>query len=257
MGRYRIDVVTGRRLIEIQFSGLAAIARKIAELVKTHRVDVIKPITLRKKLIKLDGRQGKILGTRWSNLRGSPIDLFEELIAFRHVFPHPRLRLVVPLLEIEETRFPGHGRRRRWRERDFQVADRRVLKWCGCLSFGAAHELLQLLPDDLSEIWDTQELASKLGITRALSQRVAYVLRHIGAAAECGKRGHSRLHRLVRRLRTCKETCDEIRSLDSKPDSGWKPKASFAVPMLRMGTGPAVRRDFTTDVHPGGHGEHG
>ena len=43
------------------------------------------------------------------------LDLFEELVHFTRVFPHPRLTLEVVLVEIEEWRYPGHGRRRRWR----------------------------------------------------------------------------------------------------------------------------------------------
>ena len=44
--------------------------------------------------------------------RGTFVDLFDELVHFTRVFPHPRLALEVVLVEIEEWRYPGHGRRR-------------------------------------------------------------------------------------------------------------------------------------------------
>lgn len=197
LGRYRIDVVTGRRLIEIQHSSLAAIARKTEDLLqKKHRLDVIKPLVIRKRLIKLDGPEGVIVDQRWSPYRGSVLDIFEELMAFRRVFPHPKLRVIVPLLDVEEIRFPGHGRRRRWRTNDFQVADRSYTTWHGCEVFGKAADLCRLLPEQLPAVWDTKLLASLAGTSRPIAQRIAYVLRSIGAIDEEGKQGNSRLYRV-------------------------------------------------------------
>ena len=51
IGRYRIDVVNGQRLVEIQRSGLAAIRDKINTLVQDFEVDVVKPLIIRKRLI--------------------------------------------------------------------------------------------------------------------------------------------------------------------------------------------------------------
>jgi hypothetical protein len=197
LGSYRIDVVTGRRLIEIQHSSLAAIARKTEDLLQQkHRLDVIKPLVMRKRLIKLDGPEGRVVDQRWSPYRGSVLDIFDELMAFRRVFPHPKLRVIVPLLDVEEIRFPGHGRRRRWRVNDFQVADRSYTTWHGCEILGKPVDLFRLLPETLPEVWDTAGLASLANTSRGVAQRIAYVLRWVGAVEEAGKRGNSRLYRL-------------------------------------------------------------
>ncbi|MCE2793311.1 MAG: hypothetical protein ACK493_14295 [Planctomycetota bacterium] len=195
LGRYRIDVVTGRRLIEIQHSSLAAIWRKCAELLeRKHRLDIIKPLVVRKRLVKLTGPGGQIVDQRWSPYRGTIFDIFEELLYFRRVFPHPQLRLIVPLLDVEEIRFPGHGRRRRWRQNDFQVADRSYTTWHGCEVFERAEDLLRLLPPELPPVWDTGLLARQAGVSRGVAQRVAYVLREIGAVCQQGKRGNAWLY---------------------------------------------------------------
>lgn len=195
LGRYRIDVVTGRRLIEIQHSSLAAISRKCAELLElNHRLDIIKPLIIRKRLVKLAGPGGEIVDQRWSPYRGSLLDIFDELLYFRRVFPHPRLRLIVPLLDVEEIRYPGHGRRRRWRASDFQVADRSYTAWHGCEMFERAEDLVRLLPGELPPLWDTEVLARLAGVSRGVAQRVAFVLREIGAVRAEGKRGNARLY---------------------------------------------------------------
>ena len=109
---YRIDAVRGDELVEVQHGSLAAIRDKIAALLANYRITVVKPIVARKQLVKLDKRDGKVLQRRLSPKRGDLLNLFDELVYFTRVFPHRRLTLEVALVEVEELRFPGHGRRR-------------------------------------------------------------------------------------------------------------------------------------------------
>lgn len=192
---YRIDVVDGDRLIEIQHGSLAAIRRKVSELLATHRVVVVKPIVERKTLVKLDQADGAVIDRRLSPKRGSLWDIFHELIYFIRVFPHPNLTLEVPLVEVEEWRYPGHGRRRRWRRNDFQVADEKLVAIRERHTFRSQRDLLELLPRGLPRKFDTGELAAAASIPRWIAQRVTYCLRHAGALREVGKRGNAILYR--------------------------------------------------------------
>ncbi len=179
---FRIDVVDGDRLIEIQFSGLAAIRDKVRRLLAAgHTVDVVKPIVIRKLLVSLARRGGKVTGQRWSPRRGGRLDVFADLLHFATVFPHPNLRLITPLVEVEETRVPGHGRRRRWRQNDHVVADCRLLATQESHNYRTAADLQSLLPA-LPEIFGTAELARGLGLPRWRAQQVAWVLKKTGAA---------------------------------------------------------------------------
>jgi hypothetical protein len=56
VGRYRADAVVEGRLIEVQVSSLAALSRKLAELLDEHRVRVVKPIVARKTIVKRIGK---------------------------------------------------------------------------------------------------------------------------------------------------------------------------------------------------------
>ena len=112
LGKYRIDVVRSGELIEIQHGSLASIRDKIRSLLDEHRVRVVKPITLRKHLIKRKAKDKAVCDRRLSPKRGTILDLFHELVYFCRVFPHDNLILEVPLVTVEEWRFPGHGRRR-------------------------------------------------------------------------------------------------------------------------------------------------
>lgn len=194
---YRIDVVSGDELVEIQHGGLAAIRTKVARLLEQHKVRVVKPIVVRKQLVKLDRPGGRVVGRRASPKQGSSLDLFHELVYFTRVFPHPRLTLDVPLVVVEEWRHPGHGRRRRWRENDHEVEDQRLVEVEDVLTFRLASDLWRILPANLPRPFDSGDLAQLASIPRWVAQRVVYCLRHMGAALEVGKRGNARLYEVA------------------------------------------------------------
>ena len=102
-------------------------ATRCAHFVESHHVVVVKPIVARKILVQQDEKGGRVLRRRKSPKRCGWLDAFDELIYFTQVFPHPNLSIEIVLVEIEEWRYPGHGRRRRRRGNDFQVEDRKLV----------------------------------------------------------------------------------------------------------------------------------
>ncbi|MBN2218608.1 MAG: hypothetical protein JW719_14625 [Pirellulales bacterium] len=191
---YRIDVVDRGRLVEIQHGGLAAIRDKIRRLLEEHDVTVVKPIVRRRLLVKCKKQGGRVVERRLSPKRGTTLDLFDELVHFTHVFPHERLTIEVPLVDIEEWRFPGHGRRRRWRQRDHQVEDQKLVAVHETLRLRTTSDLKALVDCPMPRPFHTGHLAEGLGIQRWIAQRIAYCLRQTGAARPVGKQGNALLY---------------------------------------------------------------
>src|SRR5438067_1113853 len=86
-GDYRIDVVTAGELVEIQHGSLAAIRGKVARLLERHRVRIVKPIVVEKRLVKCERRGAAAIVARRSPKRGGIWQLFDELVYFVRVFP--------------------------------------------------------------------------------------------------------------------------------------------------------------------------
>ena len=191
---FRIDAIRGRRLIEIQHGSLAAIRDKISTLLEKHRVTVVKPIVALKHLVKLDARGGNTVDRRRSPKRGQLLDMFDELVYFTRVFPHRRLVLEVALVEVEELRYPGHGRRRRRRANDFQVEDQRLVEIVNTYRFRTLADLRKMLPRGLPATFHTGHLAERLEVRRHIAQRIAYCLRETGAIHSVGKQGNAMLY---------------------------------------------------------------
>jgi len=196
---YRIDAVRRGLLIEIQHGSLAAIRDKVSTLLEKHRVLVVKPLVARKQLIKQDRKQGRVVSKRFSPKRAQLLDLFDELVYFVSVFPHRRLALEVPLVEVQEWRYPGHGRRRRWRRNDFQVEDQKLLRVVETFRFKKRTDLCKLLPPSLPVTFHTGHLAQGLKVPRHTAQRMAYCLRETGAVRVVGKQGNTILYRHSKR----------------------------------------------------------
>jgi len=196
LGNYRIDVVSGDHLVEIQHGSLSAIRDKVRKLLVRHRVLVVKPIVVRKLLVKQAAKGGRVTDRRMSPKRGRLLDLFDELIYFTRVFPHQRLVLEVPLVDIEEWRYPGHGRRRRWRANDHQVEDQKLVAVREVHRLRTASDLRRLIACPLPQPFHTGHLAESLGIERWEAQRIAYCLRKIGTLRQIGKRGNALLYEL-------------------------------------------------------------
>src|SRR5688572_8344410 len=199
LGRFRIDVVQPDQLVEIQLASLSAIRDKIATLLKKHRVLIVKPVVARKHLVKRHRAGGRVTSRRRSPKQRTLLDVFEELVHFTRVFPHRRLTLEVLLVEIEEWRYPGHGRRRWRRDNDHQVEDQRLVEVLEVHRFQTAADLCRMLPASLPRPFHTGHLAEGLGIDRWIAQRMAYCLRNMGAIQSVGKLGGAWLYEVPSR----------------------------------------------------------
>ncbi len=198
VGGYRIDVVRDDELIEIQHASLSSIRRKVTALLKTHRVRVVKPLVVRKQIVRCAGKGRPVVGRRQSPKHANLLDLFDELIYFTRIYPHPNLVLEVPLIIVEEWRYPApphrRGRRGRYRKA-YIVEDQRLVEVESVYEFRTPADLMRLLPDDLPDPFDTARLAVAMEVERWFAQKITYCLRHMKAIEVVGKRGNTLLYR--------------------------------------------------------------
>ncbi len=196
---YRIDAVVRGRLFEIQQASLAALRDKVRSLLERHRVVVVKPLISRKFLIRRDRPGGEVVSARYSPTRETVLHLFEDLVHFVSVFPHPRLTLEVVLTTQEEHRITRVRRRRRGP--DFRVEDRLLVDIVSTKRLKTAADLRKLLPATLPAKFTTGDLALHAEIPRWLAQKMAYCLKKTGAIDVVGKQGNAWIYTTRRRSR--------------------------------------------------------
>jgi hypothetical protein len=182
---FRVDAVTPEgALIEVQSGPLGPLRAKLERLLPEHRVHVIKPVVLTRRLVRRARRDGADLAARRSPRKGAVVDVFDDLIGLVRIFPHPNLRVDVLGVEIDEVRVP----RRRWP--GYAVVDRRLRGVIATLPLCEAGDLWTLLPGCWPGPFTTLDLAEALGRPVEFAQRVAYCLRLAGAAHVRGKAGN-------------------------------------------------------------------
>lgn len=190
VGGYRIDVVRDHELIEIQCASLSAIRKKIIDLLQRHDVRIVKPSVHRTRICKRDVKGGPIVSNRLSPKCGQVHELFEELIYLRGVFPHPRLTLEIPIVDVNQVRWMRKKKSRRRRDPGFVIEDTQLVEVRSTIELTDAADLWRLLPLDSAAVvpagkneFNTQDLADAVGCPRWIAQRIAYVLHHCQAIA--------------------------------------------------------------------------
>jgi hypothetical protein len=182
---FRIDAIDADgALVEVQSGSLGPLQRKLRKLLPAHRVRVIKPVVLRRRLIRRDRPGGADLSARLSPRRGALLDVFDDLVGLARLWPHPNLGIDVLAVEIDEVRL---ARRRR---PGYRVLDRRLNAVVATVPLRQAEDLWALLPDELPCPFTTRDLAARLQRPLDFAQRVAYCLRWTGAVTVVGKQGN-------------------------------------------------------------------
>ena len=194
---FRIDAITADGvLIEVQSGPLGPLQGKLRKLLPAHRVRVIKPVVLGRRLVRRAGRDGADLSARFSPKRGMIADAFDDLVGLAKLFPHPNLGVDVMAVDIDELRLVRS--RGRGRGPVYTVLDRRLRDVIATVALDRPRDLWTLLPDSLTDPFTTHDLARQLGRPLAFAQRVAYCLRLSGAAAAVGKRGNQHIYAIRR-----------------------------------------------------------
>jgi hypothetical protein len=189
---FKIDLVRGDLLIEIQTRNLSALKRKLATLVERHPVRLIYPVAQDKWIVRQSPSGRRVLGRRKSPQHGGVELVFEELVSLPRLLTHPNFSLEVVLIQEEEIR--RHDGARNWRRKGWGTHERRLIRVVGQRLFETPAEQGELIPADLAEPFTTAQLAESLGRPLWLAQKMAYCLRQIGVITAAGKRGRGLLY---------------------------------------------------------------
>lgn len=185
--RFRVDAVDEiGRLVEVQSGALGPLRAKLGQLLPDHRIRIVKPVVLMRRVVRKSRAGGPVVSARLSPKRGQLLDIFDDFIGMARMFPHDNLEIEVLGVSIEEIRVT----RRRWP--GYRIADRCLADIHEVTSLITASDLWNLLPPacDGRTPFTTHDLALDLGRPLAFAQRVAYCLRQSGAARVIGKRGN-------------------------------------------------------------------
>jgi hypothetical protein len=191
LGDYRVDVVMGDLLIEIQTRSFSSIRDKLDRLVRDHRVRLVHPVPYQKWVIRLDRDENRV-GRRKSPKRGRVEEVFRELVYMPKIMGNPNFELEVALVNMEEYLIDdGKGS---WRRRRWSIHDRKMLNLHERHLYQAPQDFLGLLPETLPDEFTTRMLAKESKIRINLAQKMVYCLRNMDVIRQTGKKGRAFLY---------------------------------------------------------------
>jgi hypothetical protein len=186
-----VDILRGKLLIEIQTGNFSAIKKKLIKLLlNNNQVRLVYPIAKQKWIVHVS-ESGEFVRRRKSPKKGKLTDLFYELIHTPDLMKDRNFSLEVLLIEEEEVRCnDGRGS---WRRKGVSVKDRKLLNVFDRIIFEDSRDFLEFLPKELDGYFTNKALASKLGISVRLAQKITYCLRKMGAISIAGKKNNELL----------------------------------------------------------------
>jgi hypothetical protein len=187
--RYVIDVVRDDLLIEVQTSGFSSMRKKLRRLLDLgYRVQVIHPIPATKTIVRLND-DGEVIGKRKSPKRGTPMDVFAELVYITGVLDHPGLHIRVVMITEDEYR--KHDPDRAWRRKGWVVQERRLTGVEETVEIFGPPDLAAMLPGALPDRFTTADVRELAGCSKRVAQQMMYCLRHTEAIEISGKQGNA------------------------------------------------------------------
>lgn len=192
LGNYVIDILRGDTCIEVQTGNFANAKRKLTDLLQTHTVRLVHPVSAERHILRLS-MDGEIISKRKSPKRGNVFDLFSELVSIAALAAHPNFSIEVIFTQEEQVwRDDGAGS---WRRKRWSIVDHRLMGIVGVQSFTSVADYAALLPDTLPAVFTSTDAAKSLKIPRPLAGKMLYCLRIMGAVETLdAKRGNAYLY---------------------------------------------------------------
>jgi len=192
---YKVDVVRGDVLVEVQTGNFGAIRQKLHDLLRSHRVLLVHPVPLNKWIVRVDHQGGQV-SRRRSPKKGRVEEVFYELVHTPELIVCPSLELEVVMVDAEEL-WADDGRGS-WRRRRWSIVDRRLLSVVESRVFTDPRDYLGLVPEALRPGFTAGDLARESKLSSGLAQKMVYSLRKAGLLEPAGRRSRSNLYRAAR-----------------------------------------------------------
>ena len=191
VGSFYADILRGDEIVEIQTRSLGSLRKKLDAFLKDYTVTVVHPIPYEKNLIWLDGESGEAAPARRVGRRGSFYDAGRELWYLSDYLLHPRLRICLLLIDMDEYRFLGRKGSKKYGTERF---DRIPTALRAELVLEDKKDFYALLPERLPSPFTAKEFRKAVKGGPKTAPALLSVLMRLGIVVRTGKKGNAYLY---------------------------------------------------------------
>jgi hypothetical protein len=151
-------------------------------------VTLVHPIAIRHRTIRIDIETGEIEKPRTLPRKGSVYEAFLELAAIRDLLIHPNLRIVLPLIIVDDLRL------KRPLKKGSKLVDRMPSDLIDEIVIDSPKDYLRFVPENLPDPFTSEDFAIAAKIHRSLAQSFLLTADHLGLLSRIGKTGNAWLY---------------------------------------------------------------
>lgn len=193
IGEFVADICNEQGIIEVQTANFNTMRKKLSAFLLKYPVTIVYPVPYRKVLCWIDPETGELSEKRKSPKKGTPQMIFRELYKIRSFLQHPRLRIIIMLIHMEEYKLlDGWGKDKKNHASKY---DRIPIALENEIILEQAKSYYQLIPNNLPEQYTTSDFAKKAGITVSDAQKALLLLTELGITLRVGKQKNAYLYR--------------------------------------------------------------
>lgn len=184
------DVKNEYGIFEVQTKAFNVLRNKLNEFLLTEIVTLVYPISVKKRLIKMNEKTGELFPPRTSPRHGSEFDIFAELYKLGDIVKNPNLRLLLLFVDVDEYRLVG----RKTGRKGYVRFDRIPVDFVKAVYLSQLSLLSSFLPKTLPSLFTSKELAQCANIPLSLAQTSLLVMKRCSAVTLAGKDGRMNLY---------------------------------------------------------------
>jgi len=174
------DIKNADGIIEVQTGSLGALKAKLARYVIASDVTVVHPVIRKTVIVTVDPKTGEVRRSHSSRV-GRPEDAFLQLMYLGGVLKSPRLRVALPILDIEERRMVVS--RGRGRKKGFEKLDKIPTALIDEAILACAEDYLCFVPERLLSApagFTVAQLVKETHYRDATARALLYTLMNMG-----------------------------------------------------------------------------
>jgi hypothetical protein len=193
-GEYVCDCITETgEIIEIQTGSFGPLKDKVKKLAAQGPVRIVHPVIITKYIETYDAK-GTLLRKRRSPRRGSPWDIFSNLLYAPEIPLLKGLRVELALIDVLERRIEdGKGS---WRRGGTSIIGKELVGWHDSITFTKPRDYRRFIPMEQNRDFTVRSLSEQAGITEGLARKTLYVLGKIRIVERTGKNGRFYTYRM-------------------------------------------------------------
>ena len=172
------DIFNENGIFEIQTRSFQKLKTKLNDFLPSERVTVVYPIVENKTICRIDTESGESSPPRKSPKKGRVSDALGEIAMIRGFIPNDRLKIVIFLLDAEETRMVN-GSVRIGRKRTRKI-DCVPTKLNSVIELSSAEDYCNLLPKELPDAFTSVEFEKCSGLKGVGAHGALMLLLNLG-----------------------------------------------------------------------------